>query len=132
MKKSWWNFWKKEHVVEVVDKKLVISEPVKTIANLMIRDRKRFVIDKFNSGLSFPSDGYNILDLWTGEEFRISLSYHYMSDYVIGPSWAKEGEIIWAYRKVTDHYYGLFERMRRIKKIRERNRLLDVYIGDNK
>lgn len=131
MKKLWWNFWKKEQAVEVVAKELFISEPVKIIANLMIRDRKRFVIDKFNSGLSFPSNGYNILDVETGEEFRISVSYHYMSEYVMGPSWAKEGEIIWAYRKVTSHYYDLFERRRRIKKNRERNRLLDVYLGDN-
>ena len=131
MKKSWWNLWKKEKAVEVAVKELVISEPVKSIANLMIRDRNRFVIDKFNSGLSFPSNGYNILDLDTGEEFRVSVSYNYMSEYVIGPSWAKEGEIMWAYRKVTDHYYGLFERRRRIEKNKERNRLLDVYLGDN-
>lgn len=132
MKKSWWNLWKKEQVVDVVVKELVISEPVKTIANLMISDRKRFVIDNFGQEFSFVQNGYNILDLETGEEFRILFSYNSMGEYAAGPSWAKDGEIIWAYRKVNDHYYDLFKRIGKIATIRERNRLLDIYLGDNK
>lgn len=128
---KWWEFCKGnvtddevviEHHYQVAPPdKPEIGEPIREIVRLMIKDRKRFVVQKDTS------DRYTILDLVTGEEFRV---FVYISTYfglAKGIDWATKEEIIWAFNQVIGHYDYLNRRAVRIKNARERNRLIEIY-----
>lgn len=128
---KWWEFWKdnvsdedvviEHHLQLAPSDKPEIGEPIREIVRIMIKDRKRFVAQKDTS------DRYTILDLVTGEEFRVFVYTCTYFNLAKGIEWATKEEIIWAFNQVIDHYDFLNRRAVRIKNARERNRLIEIY-----
>lgn len=133
---KWWEFWKGnvtdedvviEHHLHVASSDNAeigepLRQPIREIVRLMIKDRKRFVVQK-----DTLFDSYTILDLVTGEEFSVFVYTSAYFDLAKGIDWATKEEIIWAFNQVTDHYNYLNRRVAQIKNARERNRLIEIY-----
>jgi len=137
---AWWKlFWNqvedpqdKEEVLEIptsIEK--YIREPVRCIVDAMIVDRKRFIFQVEHSFGTTAASKYSVMDIDTGEEFFVGSCCDYRSysleTYYSGPSWANSYELEWAVQTLYEHFNSITARAKRIKTIRERNRLIEIY-----